>query len=371
MSTATFRGVPFIVETAELGGGRRGVTHEYPGRDIPFREDLGRKAREFPVEGYLVGDDVRSQMQRLQAAFEQAGPDELVHPYYGTRRVAVGTFRFRTSSKEGRYIGFSVDFIETPAAPAQPSAVPDTLAAAQTSAEATRLAARAVFLARYKPGVSTGSLSSTLGSAGAAVRSAVAGQELSAQQRAELFRDIGRLAGQVRSGLALVELLQSVLERVPGGLLQVYRFVPGERPPMTTANRALERENFDALAAVVRQLALLRAVDIALVEDFGSYEEAVGARDELADAIDEQQELAGDELYTALVRLRADLVKAVPAVGLARVVAYEPPATVPSLVLAHQLYGDVSQEPGLVARNNPARPGFLTGGVPLEVLSRG
>lgn len=371
MSTATYNGVMFLVDTAEVSGGRRGVTHEYPGRDQPFREDLGRATREFPVDGYLVGDDVQAQRARLQAAFETEGPGELVHPYYGTRRVAVGKFSFRTSSKEGRYISLSVEFIETPSAPAQPSAVPDVLAAAQTSVAAARSAAVDEFLTRYYVGLSMGSVSGAVDAAGGAARAAAAGQELTAQARAELFRDISKLAGIIRDGAALVALLESVFEQLPGGALAVYRFEPGERPPDTTANRAQEQQNFDALQAVVQRLALLRALDVALVEGFDSYEAAVAARDELAALVDEQQDTAGDDLYTALVQLRADLVKAVPAAGLARIVTYEPPGTVPSLVLAHQLYGDASGEADLVARNNPARPGFLTGGVALEVLSRG
>ena len=370
MSTATFRGVPFVVESAELGGGRRGVTHEYPGRDAPFREDLGRSAREFTVEGYLVGTDVQAQRERLQAEFEAEGPGELVHPYYGTRRVAVTGVRFRTSSKEGRFVSVSIEFVETPAEPAQPSAVPDAQAAALTSVVVARSAAVSVFLARYNAGLLMDSVSGAVDAAGESVRAAVAGQDLAVQARAELARDLSRLAGLVRDGVELAELLVEVLEQMPGGALEVYRFDPGERPPGTTANRLQEQVNFDAFYAVVQQLALLRAVDVAVVEEFDSYESAVTARDELTGLIDEQQELVGDDLYTELVRLRADLVKAVPQAGLARVITYEPPGTVASLVLAHRLYGDVAGETDLVARNNPSRPGFLTGGVPLEVLSR-
>lgn len=371
MSTATFRGVPFIVESTELSGGRRGVTHEYPGRDLPFREDLGRSTREFPVEGYLVGADVRTQRERLQAALEEEGPGDLVHPYYGTRRVAVTSFRFRTSSREGRFVSVSIEFVETPAEPAQPSAVPDVEAAALSSVVVARSSAVSVFLARYDPGLSMGSVEDSVVGVSAAAEAAVSGADLSAQARAELFRDIGLLAGLARDGAALVELLVDVLAQVPSNALAVYHFTPGAAPPNTTANRQQELQNYEAFRLVAQQVALLRAVELAVVEEFDSYESAVAARDELAELIDEQQEAVGDELYTALVQLRADLVKAVPRAGLARIVTYEPPATTPSLVLAHRLYGSVSGEADLVARNSPRRPGFLTGGVPLEVLSRG
>ncbi len=64
-------------------------------------------------------------------------------------------------------------------------------------------------------------------------------------------------------------------------------------------------------------------------------------------------------------------MRAVPgeASDLPRLLRYVPPATVPSLVLAHRLYGDVALEADLVARNRVARPGFMLGGQALEVLS--
>ncbi|HHG0355951.1 TPA: DNA circularization N-terminal domain-containing protein, partial [Escherichia coli] len=39
---ASFRGVPFKVEEESAGTGRRVETHEYPNRDKPYTEDLGK-----------------------------------------------------------------------------------------------------------------------------------------------------------------------------------------------------------------------------------------------------------------------------------------------------------------------------------------
>jgi prophage DNA circulation protein len=44
---ASFRGVIFHVETGGKSSGRRTVTHEYPKRDDPYAEDMGRVARHF------------------------------------------------------------------------------------------------------------------------------------------------------------------------------------------------------------------------------------------------------------------------------------------------------------------------------------
>ncbi len=72
------------------------------------------------------------------------------------------------------------------------------------------------------------------------------------------------------------------------------------------------------------------------------------------------------------MQLRADLVKAIPGTALeqARLIRFTPLVTLPSLVLAHNLYGDLSREADLLARNRIQNPAFVTGGVELEILSR-
>ncbi|NAH43850.1 DNA circularization protein, partial [Escherichia coli] len=42
LQDASFRGVPFKVEEESMGTGRRVETHEYPNRDKPYTEDLGK-----------------------------------------------------------------------------------------------------------------------------------------------------------------------------------------------------------------------------------------------------------------------------------------------------------------------------------------
>ncbi len=57
---ASFRGVPFQVEGDEATLGRRVQTHEYPNRDQPYTEDLGRATRRFQISAYLVGKTIWS-----------------------------------------------------------------------------------------------------------------------------------------------------------------------------------------------------------------------------------------------------------------------------------------------------------------------
>lgn len=85
---ASFRGVPFQVDD-EGTFGRRVQVHEYPNRDKPYTEDLGRAARRFTINAYLVGDDFFEVRDRLIVAIDTPGPGTLVHPYYGEIAVCI------------------------------------------------------------------------------------------------------------------------------------------------------------------------------------------------------------------------------------------------------------------------------------------
>ncbi|HZR87897.1 MAG TPA: DNA circularization N-terminal domain-containing protein [Bradyrhizobium sp.] len=94
LSPASFAGVPFAVHGTEKEFGRRGVAHEYPFRDTPWLEGLGRRARRITIRGFLIADSavygggsVFDQEKQLIAAAEAAGPFKLVHPTLGELTV--------------------------------------------------------------------------------------------------------------------------------------------------------------------------------------------------------------------------------------------------------------------------------------------
>ena len=87
---ASFRGVPFWLDTDSVNVGRRTQLHEFPQRDQPFVEDLGRRTRQYKFSGFVVGDDCLSQRDRLLTALDTPGPGELVHPWFGRMTVTAG-----------------------------------------------------------------------------------------------------------------------------------------------------------------------------------------------------------------------------------------------------------------------------------------
>ena len=109
---ASFRGVSFWVESSDLSVGRRTVTHQYPQRDEPFTEDLGRAAREYRFSAFVLGDDYIEQAKKLREALEKPGAATLVHPEFGEIQVVAQPGASMSFSQSMRRANFSLAFVE-------------------------------------------------------------------------------------------------------------------------------------------------------------------------------------------------------------------------------------------------------------------
>jgi len=110
---ASFRGVRFGIDGHESPiAGRRVQTHEYPGRDEPFTEDLGKRTKRYSFDAWVLGDDYADQRDRLIEACDMAGPGELTHPYLGTRQVVCTACDVTERTREGGMARFSLAFTD-------------------------------------------------------------------------------------------------------------------------------------------------------------------------------------------------------------------------------------------------------------------
>lgn len=388
MVGASFRGVPFLVETGDRSGGRRTVTHEFPLRDKPYVDDLGRRARVYSIEGYLVGDDCLRRRDDLLVALEEvAGPGELVHPYHGVRRVICSSLAVRESIADGRMVRFSIEFTEASAQELNPDQVVDYSGRVATSATAALAATQVEFDAGYSvaglPAFALEGPAAALDALTASLGESLAPIVRSTQELARLDVEIrslrSRASSLVRQPAVVLGTFQGVLVAVaatvlesPGAVLRAfvaaYSADTGVLPPLTTSTRLLERANQLALVTALQRILAIEAARLAPLATFDSHEEATAVRDEVAALLDEQCETASDEAYPALVQLRADLVRAVPGDAvLARILTIERRVSLPSLLLAYQLYGSVDMEADILARNQIRHPGVIAG--TLRVLS--
>jgi len=100
--SAKFKGVEFHCESTGDEFGRRGHLYEYPlSEDVGFK-DLGRKARRFKVEGYLIGTDQIEKTKKMADAAESKEPGTLIHPMYGNQTVSCVTLTVTADYKKDK-----------------------------------------------------------------------------------------------------------------------------------------------------------------------------------------------------------------------------------------------------------------------------
>ena len=147
-NNASFKTIPFIIDGDDATFGRRVVIHEYPNRDIPYAEDLGRSARQFSVNGILLGDDYLTQRDRLVGVCEADGAGELIHPYYGILNVICNRIQITNVRRESRIATFQALFIETGKF-SFPSVTSDTRAAVNSQFNMSLLDKKSAFVSAY------------------------------------------------------------------------------------------------------------------------------------------------------------------------------------------------------------------------------
>jgi prophage DNA circulation protein len=381
---ASFRGVPFFVDTADRSGGRRAVVHEFPLRDDPYVEDLGRKARTFRIEGYVVGSEYITQRNKLLAALEDdSAPGEFVHPYYGQVTAVCVSVASRESKADGGLATFSIEFVEAPNQSVAPTVVVDAAGQVASKADAAIEATAAELAEEFDP---AGLPAFALESAETALSTAAAslGEKLGpvisdTQEAAMLTSRVALLTTRANSLVrapadvitefrdTIIDLAETILaapSEVMFALIDAYAVDLGPAVEPTTTTRARELGNQTALVGALRRVIAIEAARLAPLVTYASAEEATAARDQLAAMLEEQAGEAGDTAYPGLVNLRSEVLRAVPGgAALARVVTVERKVSIPSLVLAHQLYGSVEREADIIARNRIRHPGFVLGAV--------
>ncbi len=192
---ASFRGVPFKYRSNSTPIGRRNQLHEYPKRDNPYGEDLGRKARQYTLDAFVLGDDYLVAMKQLIAALDAPGPGRLVHPTLGEMDVIVtSAVVVEDFEREGGLARFSLTFSEAGAITA-PTVTTDTSTVAGTAANTSVSAVQSGFY-----GVGGYSLTST-------------GSAWDALTLAKLaISDVGAILTVIRKVVALIDLGTSLAD---------------------------------------------------------------------------------------------------------------------------------------------------------------
>lgn len=374
---ASFRGVAFYVSEATIGAGRRLARHEYPQRDLPYLEDMGRKAREYKVEAYILGSNYMRGRDALLAAIEKAGSGQLVHPWHGTLVVVVQDCQLSEGTASGGYAKFSLTFVEAGKREA-PVMRADTrgkvikaksrLRAAVEAAYAKAMDLVAVPVSLVQDAME--GLNELREVAGVAVALAQGsyGAAINALLPGNVSAALAEPVSAVRGFYALADSLVDV-----SGLLNFDRPSSPAWSPVA-ARRNVQRQQ---MVLAVRQAAMERRVSDLLTVNYATVVDARQARVQLVAAVDavllhpgldQQSAQAVVDFRTAALAHLDTLAQQLPALF-----SVENRRVRPALVIAHECYGDdwlkYGRDATLITRNKVRHPGLVPAGtLQLEVM---
>lgn len=115
LKPASFRGVPFHVDTIEVTAGDNTVLREYPFQDLPTVFRMGEGVEEIKFSAYVIGGDYIEQRQALREVL--TGEGVLIHPTAGSIRVyVVGKYTIKENpTAEGGMARFDLTFVRAEA----------------------------------------------------------------------------------------------------------------------------------------------------------------------------------------------------------------------------------------------------------------
>lgn len=140
---ASYKGVPFKVQSAEDQLGRVTVIHKFPLRDKDYVEDLGRSARSISITAFVVGPDFAAERDALIKALEDKGPGTLIHPWLGEFLVSLAEPpTVSHDSEQSGLVMFALHFNEDSSGGSYPVSSLDFPSLADMAAASARLLAR-------------------------------------------------------------------------------------------------------------------------------------------------------------------------------------------------------------------------------------
>jgi prophage DNA circulation protein len=420
LKPASYKGVPFGTIGGSATFGRRNAVHEYPYRDTPWVEDLGRASREFIVSGFVVGDDAIARRDRLIAKLEEPGDGDLVHPTLGKRKAAVLDFNVQEHRDRGRVFEFTLRCMEQ-GSRQYPETSKQGQAAVGAAADLSNFQAAKAFAQKSLAALKAGAAAANEGAQQAAAWASLAVQYgRDATSLINLAKTVpgqfGRLVGQtlgVRSGELVPKTLYRTTDDLKGVAAASRVKVSDSQASVNTAGTELGPNSTDTfttsvqgMAATVRSeastpgdaivalssmagystprtssgaaavvlaetvLLLQRAAAVELARAAAEYrpassQDAARVRDLVAAVLELQMLLAGDRgddsTYQTLRDLRATVIDDLNTRGgsVPEIVTVSSPSSLPSLVLAQRLYRNVDREAELVQRAQAVHPAFM------------
>ena len=384
---ASFRKIPFQVDNSEFETGRRVQVHEYPQRDKPYSQDMGRATRRIEFDAFVVGSDYVEKTNALLGAIEAYGPGTLIHPWFGSLTVNVISCRVAFDRCLGQ-ARLSLSFVEAgeltfPSAAQSTAALSRVAAQNLTTASVNTFAQAVTFVKQINAVIIKGlavyakvlafasnpvfALSGLLGfgtlPGNLSSLGALFGASVSLGWN---FASLLNLSALGQSNTASDSTLIPAVLGLTRMAVDPALAAP-TMPVYTTATTATINQNTAAILANTRQLLLVQAVGLSSYIQCSVYNYTLQVINELGAALDaEALQVDDDDLYQALMAARSALFDDLTTRSRdsARLVSMLPDSVFPALALAYDYYEDAGRDLEIVARNKIINPGF----VPVETL---
>ena len=398
---ASYNGIRFEVDGSDLTFGRRTVTHEYPQRDVPYVEDLGKATRKITLSAFVVGEDFIDRANRLIKAIENPKttpdgmPDNvLVHPWLGRLKVvAIDSPKVSWDLKLG-FAKLTLQFVEA-------GELKNPLRTTEWSSRLLGLADDLyskmfgdLDLEEYS-GYIDDIVSGCVGCLGVIKDSSFAKMFNLAEDVADLTLNLASLFGDGRDALKDAVLNATGIAEYANTTQNWRKSTSSIKNTLNSSSMSSAHSEAVALTDIStqKQQTVTRTIDtfqqgvrLAMLGNaLGSAayvatsldqneegtivavtsEEVLGIRDDLMDTLEAEMirtEDDDDDLYLTLSDSFAAVYNKLTADALAlgSTLTVTPSEPTPSLVLAYDQYGEASRDLEVVQRNNIANPLFVS-----------
>jgi len=369
---ASFRGVPFHIESSSYSTGRRNVKHVYPRQDIVDHEDLGQDDKVFSLGAYVLGDDYYNQRNRLEDALDLGGSGVLVHPYRGVLTVVVDSYTINERTSKGRFadirITFSLQAVDSLTAGddtkrrvlnAKVSLLDALLNDFNDAYDATQGALSALSDARE-------TLQGAFGLMDAAKRTV--------STVADFKRELENAKGGVIALSLNAESLVTTMQRLCNwgtdpdnapGVVQITSgnaaIQSGEQWEIVNTDLSANGVPANQIADLMKHEAIAALVGIAPFVPYSTAQEAQSAQNELFTLLDEQMQTAPDAVFEILREAKRALYNDFQSriVNLPQLIEKELAEPTNALSLSYDLYGTIDDADETATRNGLIHPGFI------------
>lgn len=110
LPTASYKDVEFNYQDGSIDGGRKTISHEYPGKKNRYVEDLGGLEKKFTITAWIDDNVSFGDRDALIEVLEEEGIGTLIHPSFGEQSVVCIGYNLVDNIKELGISKFTISF---------------------------------------------------------------------------------------------------------------------------------------------------------------------------------------------------------------------------------------------------------------------